>query len=84
MGKVTKIANYFIHLSRATGSLLTNLKLQKLLYFIQGWHLALFKKPLFKDDIEAWDYTPIVKNVYNKYKKYQWCPITEKVNRPFF
>ncbi|MDR1165980.1 MAG: DUF4065 domain-containing protein [Deltaproteobacteria bacterium] len=40
------------------------MKLQKLLYFAQGWHLAYFDFPLFEDPIEAWKYGPVVSSVY--------------------
>ena len=48
-----------------------NLKLQKLLYYSQAVHLVLNNKtPLFNDDIEAWDYGPVVPSVYHEYKQY--------------
>jgi uncharacterized phage-associated protein len=39
-------------------------RLQKLLYYCQGWHLALFGQPLFDDTIEAWDNGPVVASVW--------------------
>lgn len=50
------------------GDSMTNMKLQKMLYYEQGYHLAAFGKPLFKEDIEAWMYGPVVPEVYEKYK----------------
>ena len=48
-----------------------NLKLQKLLYYSQAVHLVLHdKEPLFPEDIEAWDYGPVVPPVYHEYKHY--------------
>ena len=52
------------------GDRMTNLKLQKLLYYQQGYHLAFFGTPLFDDEIEAWMYGPVVPSVYNVYSKY--------------
>lgn len=52
------------------GELISNLKLQKLLYYMQGFHLAYFNEPLFDEDIEAWQYGPVVPCVYEKYKKF--------------
>lgn len=52
------------------GERLTNLKLQKLLYYQQGFHLAVFGTPLFEEDIEAWMYGPVVPIVYNEYSSY--------------
>jgi uncharacterized phage-associated protein len=48
-----------------------NLKLQKLLYYSQAVHLVLHEKqPLFNEEIEAWDYGPVVPPVYHEYKPY--------------
>lgn len=52
------------------GKELTNLKLQKILYYAQGWYLAFNHKALFEDEIEAWDYGPVVPSVYYKYKHF--------------
>jgi uncharacterized phage-associated protein len=46
----------------------TNMKLQKLLYFAQAAHLAVYGEPLFNDEIQAWKFGPVVPNVYRFYK----------------
>ena len=48
----------------------TPLKLQKLLYYCQGYSLALTGKPIFEDEIEAWKLGPVVKEIYQEYRKY--------------
>lgn len=48
----------------------TPLKLQKLLYYCQGYSLALTGKPMFEDEIEAWNLGPVVKEIYHEYRKY--------------
>lgn len=48
----------------------TPMKLQKLLYYCQGYSLALTGKPMFEDEIEAWRYGPVVPAVYYEYKAY--------------
>ena len=52
------------------GELMSNMKLQKMLYYQQGFHLAVFGSPLFDEQIEAWMYGPVVPSVYNHFKKY--------------
>jgi uncharacterized phage-associated protein len=48
-----------------------NLKLQKLLYYSQAVYLVLHdREPLFFEEIEAWDYGPVVPLVYREYKSY--------------
>ncbi|MEO7994526.1 MAG: type II toxin-antitoxin system antitoxin SocA domain-containing protein [bacterium] len=70
-------ADYFIAFSHEHGDPLSNLKLQKLLYYAQAWHLALRDEPLFPERIEAWVHGPVVPEVYRRYKEWAWQPITE-------
>ncbi len=49
----------------------THLKLQKMLYFAQAAHLALYDKPLFRDQIKAWALGPVVPTVYKIFKGYK-------------
>lgn len=70
---VLGIAKKIIHYSQKYteyGDVITNLKLQKLLYYIQGYHLAVFGTPLFEEEIEAWMYGPVIPDVYNYYKSF--------------
>lgn len=47
---------------------MTNLKLQKLLYYVQGFHLAMTGEPCFGEPVMAWQHGPVVASVYEKYK----------------
>jgi uncharacterized phage-associated protein len=49
------------------GEIITNLKLQKLLYYAQGLHLAMFDERLFGERIKAWDHGPVVPLVWKEY-----------------
>jgi uncharacterized phage-associated protein len=49
---------------------LSNLKLQKLLYYSQGYYLALTGDPLFDEPIEAWKYGPVVRDIYHEFRVY--------------
>lgn len=55
------------------------MKLQKLLYYAQGWHLAWYGDPLFGDAVEAWAFGPAVGDVYSAYKDCGDEPITQAV-----
>lgn len=57
---------------------ITNKKLQKLLYYVQGWHLAYFDNQLFNETPEAWVHGPVYPSVYNKFKKFKFNPISTK------
>lgn len=53
------------------GDTISNLKLQKMMYYQQGFHLAYFGTPLFEEDIVAWQYGPVVPSVYKEYKSFE-------------
>ena len=67
------IANYFLckaqEATEEDQELISNLKLQKLVYYAQGLYMAVYGKPLFSDRIEAWTYGPVVPELYHHYKK---------------
>lgn len=56
--------------ARGETSDITPMKLQKLLYYCQGYHLALTGRPLFPETIEAWDHGPVVRSVHREYSRY--------------
>lgn len=69
MASALDVAKYFLSFSdEESGDLISNLKLQKLIYYAQGFHLALFNSPLFDEPIEAWQHGPVVSEVYHAYK----------------
>jgi uncharacterized phage-associated protein len=70
MASAIDVARYLIGLSYAgeEPDPLTPLRLQKLLYYAQGWSLGALGQPLFADRIEAWTYGPVVPDVYRRFK----------------
>lgn len=64
------VAKYFIWKASNEGKSITNKKLQKLLYYAQGWYLAVKNRPLFKEDIQAWVHGPAIPSVYEQYKQF--------------
>jgi uncharacterized phage-associated protein len=61
-------------LQKSSGPI-SNLKLQKLLYYIQGWSLAIHDRPAFYETIEAWVHGPVVPNAFYAYRHYRWNSI---------
>lgn len=58
----------------------SNLKLQKVLYFLDLWHLIHTKERLITDeDFQAWQYGPVLPSVYKKYALYAGNPIDSKI-----
>jgi uncharacterized phage-associated protein len=69
--KANQISNYIISLAQNNPEEnLTNMKLQKILYYLQGYHLALFNEVLFEEEIEAWKYGPVISKEYYTFKVY--------------
>lgn len=50
---------------------ITPLKLQKLVYYCQGFHLAMFDVPFFHEEIKAWKHGPVVPSLYSRYKHFE-------------
>ena len=67
------VARYFIFRAYEDGreSLMTNMKVQKLLYYTQSLYLALFDEPLFDDEIQAWRYGPVCPPAYRFYSDFE-------------
>jgi uncharacterized phage-associated protein len=77
MTTVNQAADFFIRQAdNEAGDVMTHLKLQKLLYYAQGWHLALHGEPLFEARIEAWAHGPVCPDVWERFKHKGWEPIT--------
>lgn len=73
--KAIDIAKYFINELHPEP-----LKLQKLLYFAQGFSYAFYDKELFNDDFEAWVHGPVIPSIYHEYKSYEYNPIDLNYN----
>ncbi len=54
------------------------MKLQKLTYYAHAWWLAHTGQPLFDDDIEAWPWGPVIRNLYNEFSEFGSRPIAGK------
>ena len=76
----SQVADYIIYLisqrniDDGVSEGITPLKLQKILYFAQAASLSIYNKKLFKENIEAWKYGPVVSSLYHIYK--------DKLNTP--
>lgn len=77
---VDQVADTLIHLARERGLTdVSNLKLQKLLYYAQAWNLVFTGEPLFAEDIQAWVHGPVVPRVFRRFKALGWSTIESPV-----
>lgn len=72
------VANYFLHLVECDDQQITPMKIQKLVYFAHGWYLAITDRPLIDEQIEAWQYGPVIPSLYDEFKQYGRSPITSQ------
>lgn len=83
------VADCFLKLSWAENKPITQMKLQKLLFFAHGWHLALLDEPMMNELVQAWKYGPVFESIYHNYKIFGSNPIDcssyyKRVNSPFW
>jgi uncharacterized phage-associated protein len=63
------MSDYVVLFCQNMGVSITPLKLQKLLYYIQSWHIAKFEKDTLFDTLpEAWVNGPVYRQIYDQYK----------------
>jgi uncharacterized phage-associated protein len=81
------VSDFFLSLCEPNaGDTISNLKMQKLLYYAQGFHLVFYNEPLFPEKIMAWQYGPVVEEIYNEYQEYRdgAIPTPRRINAKVF
>ncbi|WP_167762518.1 Panacea domain-containing protein [Brevundimonas intermedia] len=80
MAKTTAlaVANYILDRAKEEGIPIRQLKLQKILYFCYAWYAGNKGEELFSEDVEAWQFGPVVREVYLEFKDCGSTPITHK------
>lgn len=71
----TLIANKFLELGDKDKNALTPMQLLKLVYIAHGWMLGLYKRPLISEKVEAWQYGPVIPELYHSIKQYRSSPV---------
>lgn len=71
------VANFIISECSDDGVFITNITLQKLVYFCHAFFLLEHKEPLVSGYFEAWKYGPVHPTLYKAFKKFGANPITE-------
>lgn len=79
MADTMTVANRFLALARERRDTLTPMQLLKLVYIAHGWMLGLYGVPLIRDEIQAWQYGPVIPRLYNAVRRYRSQPIDELI-----
>ncbi len=64
------LGHIITHYVNQKGDTVSHKKLQKLLYYVESWHLVHFQDTLIEEDFEAWVHGPVVPEVYHKLKEF--------------
>lgn len=76
------VANRFLELARDCGDSLTPMQVLKLVYIAHGWNLGLYGRPLIRDTVEAWQYGPVIRRLYNSMREYRSQAVTALIPAP--
>lgn len=76
-----QVANWFVTRAQREGRTLSIMSLLKLTYIAHGWHLEMQNAPLFSNRIEAWQYGPVIPDVYSAFRG-QGINVSGTVNVP--
>lgn len=77
MYSAATIASVFVQKAIKDGAPITQMKLQKMVFFAQGYHLVKYDTPLFEEVIQAWKFGPVIPKLYDIYKFYGSQPIAD-------
>lgn len=75
------ISNYIIYKCNQENIFINNLKLNKLLYFVQKEHLKKYNRILFIEDLLPYRYGASIENVYRVFKYYGRDNIDEPIDK---
>lgn len=77
------IANHVLQVARELGLSLTPMQLMKIVYFAHGWSLGLRNRPLFTQPVQAWQYGPVIPDVYWAFSRFGRSPVAEPAKNEF-
>lgn len=69
------VANKFLEIAKGRGDAITPMQLLKLVYIAHGWTLGLYGRPLIRDEVQAWQYGPVIPRLYNATRKFKSQPV---------
>ena len=78
---VRELANWILEFAEANGQRLTNMALNKLIYFAYEYALQTAGRKLTDAKIEAWDHGPVFREIYGDFKKFGSEPISDRATR---
>jgi uncharacterized phage-associated protein len=75
------IANLVLDVADDLNVGVTNLQLQKVLYFVWGEYYRMFNVDLFKENFSAWEYGPVIPDIYHSFKIFGNRNISNRISK---
>ena len=75
------VANFVLDYCDQCGRPVTNLSLQKIVYFCHAWSLTTLSMPLVRHKFEAWKHGPVLQYLYREFREYDDRPIQARARR---
>ncbi|WP_315764025.1 MULTISPECIES: Panacea domain-containing protein [unclassified Bradyrhizobium] len=75
------VANFVLDRCAERKAEVSNLSLQKIVYFCHVWSLIELKSPLIAHRFEAWEYGPVLPYLYREFKSFDRSPIRGRATR---
>ena len=77
--RAVPVVNHILRIANRDKIDLTPLKMQKMLFVLHGWYFAITGQKLVDEAFEAWEYGPVVADVYNKLRAFGSLPIDDYI-----
>lgn len=74
------VGNKLIALAHEAGHAITPMQVIKLTYFCHAWMLGLYGRPLLDEPVEAWQYGPVIPEIYRNLRRYGAGPVTRQIH----
>jgi uncharacterized phage-associated protein len=78
---VRSIANFVLDLAKRDGREVSNLVINKVVFFLHAHYLVHYGRPLVSAKIEAWELGPVFRELYKEFKEFDRRPITKEAER---
>jgi uncharacterized phage-associated protein len=75
------VANFVLDFCDMKGRRITNLSLQKIVYFCHVWSLIRLNRPLIKHQFEAWKFGPVLQYLYREFREFDNQPIIGRAKK---
>jgi uncharacterized phage-associated protein len=78
---VRGIANFVLDLAEQEGRDVSNLVINKVVFFLHAEYLVQYGRPLVSAKVEAWDFGPVFRELYKEFKEFDKRPIKKRAER---